>query len=69
MNNDVSEGVCMSRDHCSEDVLQENGYNTIEICLEVYICPEEWISSNINVSEGPEANVPQLCSGGTDTIL
>jgi hypothetical protein len=27
--------------HCSEDVLQGNGYNTTEICLKVNICPEE----------------------------
>jgi hypothetical protein len=38
----------MFGDHCSEDVLQENGYNTTEICLEVNICPEEWILFNIN---------------------
>jgi hypothetical protein len=33
MNNNVSKGVCISRDHCSEDVLQGNRYNTIGICL------------------------------------
>ena len=37
MNNDVSKGVCMSRDHCSADVLLGNGYNTIEIFLEIIV--------------------------------